>query len=133
MVLDTSLLNNQQYKVRIKGTVEPFRVRIGAPLHLGVVAKEKGAFGSLSTKVAIFTAGLNSNIIGTLGSWIANSLSLSLSLSLCSKYQLLIRIFYVIVFRGVSFRYITCTIYHSLFIGLFCLRQFRILVRQWGK
>ena len=35
MVLDTSLLNTQQYKVRIKGKVEQ---------HPGVVATEKVAF-----------------------------------------------------------------------------------------
>ena len=43
MVLDTSLLNTQQYKVCIKGKVEQ------SPLHLGVVAIEKGAFWSPST------------------------------------------------------------------------------------
>ena len=36
MVLDTSLLNTQQYKVHIKGKCPP--------LHLGVVAIEKGVF-----------------------------------------------------------------------------------------
>ena len=35
MVLDTSLLNTQQYKIHIKGKVEQY---------LGVVAIEKGAF-----------------------------------------------------------------------------------------
>ena len=40
MVLDTSLLNTQRYKIRIKGKV---------------VATEKGALGSLSTTVANFT------------------------------------------------------------------------------
>ena len=50
MVLDTSLLNTQQYKVRIKGKVEQSRERSSAPpLHLGVVAIEKGAFWSPST------------------------------------------------------------------------------------
>ena len=44
MVLDTSLLNTQHYKVRIKGKVEQSRV----------VAIEKGAFGSLSTAAAYF-------------------------------------------------------------------------------
>ena len=39
MVLDASLLNTQQYKERSS-----------APLHLGVVAIEKGAFWSPSTK-----------------------------------------------------------------------------------
>ena len=43
MVLDTSLLNTQQYKVRIKGKVEQSRERSNhPPLHLGVVAIEKG-------------------------------------------------------------------------------------------
>ena len=46
MVLDTSLLNTQQYKVHIKGKVEQ-----RPPLHLGVVAIEKGAFWSPSTMV----------------------------------------------------------------------------------
>ena len=44
MALDAALLNTQHYKVRIKGKVErPL-------LHLGVVAIEKGLFGSPSTK-----------------------------------------------------------------------------------
>ena len=43
MVLDASLLNTQQYEVRIKGKVEQSRERSSAPpLHLGVVAIEKG-------------------------------------------------------------------------------------------
>ena len=45
MVLETSLLNTRQYKVRIKGKVEQFWERSSAfPLYLGVVAIEKGAF-----------------------------------------------------------------------------------------
>ena len=56
MVLDTSLLNTQQYKVHIKGKVEQSRERSSAPpLHLGVVAIEKGAFWSPLTMVANFT------------------------------------------------------------------------------
>ena len=44
MVLDTSLLNTQQYKVHIIGKVEQSRERSSAPLqHLGVVAIEKGS------------------------------------------------------------------------------------------
>ena len=43
MVLDTSLLNTQHYKVRIKGKVEQSRERSSAPLYLSVVAIEKGA------------------------------------------------------------------------------------------
>ena len=51
MVLDTSLLNTQQYKVRIKGKVEQSKERSSVLLlHLGVVAIEKEAFLSLSTK-----------------------------------------------------------------------------------
>ena len=44
MVLDAFLLNTQQYKVGIKGKVEQSSERSG------VVAIEKGAFGSPSTK-----------------------------------------------------------------------------------
>ena len=45
MVLDTSLLNTQQYKVHIEGKVEQSRERSSAlSLHLSVVAIEKGAF-----------------------------------------------------------------------------------------
>ena len=44
-VLESSLLNIQQYKVRIKGKVEQSRERSSTlPIHLGVVAIEKGAF-----------------------------------------------------------------------------------------
>ena len=56
MVLDTSLLNTQHYKVCIKGKVEQFKERSSAlPPHFGVVAIEKGAFGQPSTTVANFT------------------------------------------------------------------------------
>ena len=42
--------------ISIKGKVEQFKERSSAlPLHLGVVAIEKGAFWSLSTTVANFT------------------------------------------------------------------------------
>ena len=54
MVLDATLLNIQHYKERIKGKVEQPRERSSAPLHLGAVAIEKGAFGSHSTTVANF-------------------------------------------------------------------------------
>ncbi len=55
MVLDAALLNTQLYKVRIKDKVEQSLEWSSAlPLHLGVVAMEKGAFGSPSTKVANF-------------------------------------------------------------------------------
>ena len=52
IVLDTSLLNTQQYKAGIKGKVEQSLEGSSA---LGVVAIEKGAFGSPSTKVTNFT------------------------------------------------------------------------------
>ena len=56
MVLVTSLLNTQQYKVRIKSKVEQSKEGSSAlPLHLSVVAIEKGAFWSPSTTVANFT------------------------------------------------------------------------------
>ena len=51
MVLDAALLSTQHYKVRIKGKVEQSREWSSTPLHLGVVAIEKGAFESPSTKV----------------------------------------------------------------------------------
>ena len=51
MGLNTSLLKTQHYKVRIKGKVEQSRERSRTlPLHLSVVAIEKGAFWSQSTK-----------------------------------------------------------------------------------
>ena len=50
MVLDTPLLNIQQYKVRIKGKMEQSSERSS----LSVVAIEKGALWSLSTNVANF-------------------------------------------------------------------------------
>ena len=52
MVLDAALLNTQHYKVRIKGKMEQSRKRSSA---LGVVAIEKRAFGSPSTKIANFS------------------------------------------------------------------------------
>ena len=62
MVLDTFLLNTQQYKVRIKGKVEQSRERSSAlyytltlTLHRGVVDIEKEAFWSPMTTVANFT------------------------------------------------------------------------------
>ena len=52
IVLDTSLLNTQQYTVCIEGKVEQSRERSSA---LSIVAIEKGAFWSPSTTVANFT------------------------------------------------------------------------------
>ncbi len=51
-VLDTALLNTQQYKVSIKDKVERSRERSSALSHFGVEAIEKGAFWSASTTVA---------------------------------------------------------------------------------
>ena len=53
MVLGPALLNTQYYMVRIKSKEEQSKEWSAAPppLHLGVVAIEKGAFGSTSTKV----------------------------------------------------------------------------------
>ena len=51
MVLDISMLNTQQYKVRIKGKVELSREKSSS---LGVVAIENEALGSPSTVVANF-------------------------------------------------------------------------------
>ena len=51
MVLDSSLVKTQQYKVRIEGEVQQFREKSSKPLlHFSVVAIEKGAFWSPSTK-----------------------------------------------------------------------------------
>ena len=87
MVLDATLLNIQHYKVRIKGKVEQSRERSSAlPLHLGVVAIEKGAFGSPLTTVANFTlyiamaSKLNSQTINS-EFWV--SIGAPLHLSLC--------------------------------------------------
>ena len=54
MVLDTFLLNNQQYNVRIKGKVEQSKERSCALPYSGV-AIEKGALWSPSTTVAKFS------------------------------------------------------------------------------
>ena len=52
VALDASLLNAQQYKVSIKGKMKQSRERSTAlPLHLGIIANEKGAFESPSTTV----------------------------------------------------------------------------------
>ena len=56
MVLDATLLNTQHYKVRIKGKGKQSRERSsGLPLYFGVVAIEKGVFGSYTSTVANFT------------------------------------------------------------------------------
>ena len=50
LILDTSLLNTQHYKIRIKGKVEQSR-----EMSKALPYTSKGAFGSPSTTVAIFT------------------------------------------------------------------------------
>ena len=55
MIPDAALLNTQHHKVKIKGKVEQSREWSNTPLHFDVVAIEKGAFESPSTKVANFT------------------------------------------------------------------------------
>ena len=56
MVLDAALLSTQDYKVRIKGKMEQtWEWSSALPLHLGVVAIEKGAFRSPSSKIANIT------------------------------------------------------------------------------
>ena len=56
MVLDSALLNTQRYKVRIKGKVEQSREWSSILSYtLCVVAIEKGAFESPSTKATNFT------------------------------------------------------------------------------
>ena len=56
MVLDAAFLNTHHYKVRVKSKwSNPREWSSAPPLHLGVVAIEKGASGSPSTKVANFT------------------------------------------------------------------------------
>ena len=63
IVRDISLINTQQYKVRIKGKVEQSRERSKHPhLCLGVVAIEKEAFWSSSatiTNLLIWSLSLN--------------------------------------------------------------------------
>ena len=55
MVLDAALLNTQHYKLRIEAEVEQSRKWSGTLPYTGVVAIEKAAFGSPSTKIANFT------------------------------------------------------------------------------
>ena len=55
MVLDTFLLNTQQYNVRIEVKVEQSREWSRAIPYIGVVAIEKGAFWTPSTTVTNFT------------------------------------------------------------------------------
>ena len=52
MILDAVLLRTQHYKVRIKDKMEQSRdYRSTPPVHLGIVAIEKGAFGLSLIKV----------------------------------------------------------------------------------
>ena len=57
MLLDTSLLNTEHYKVWIKGKVKQSReMSSGLLLHLSVAAIEMGAVGSPYTMVTNFTS-----------------------------------------------------------------------------
>ena len=60
MVLDAALLNTQHYKVRVKWNNPGNGVALSSPL--GVVAIEKGAFWSPSTRVPNFTFIFEKNI-----------------------------------------------------------------------
>ena len=55
MVLDATLLSTQHYNVRITVNGAIQRKKWCPPQHPGVVAIEKGTFGSVSTQVANFT------------------------------------------------------------------------------
>ena len=56
MVLNAAELSTQHYKVRILAKVQQSREWSSAlPIHLGIVATEKGALGSPLTEVANFT------------------------------------------------------------------------------
>ena len=55
MVLDASLFNTQNYKVRIRVKWRNPEKGVEPPLHLGVVVIEKGTFGLPSTTVANLT------------------------------------------------------------------------------
>ena len=61
MILNATLLNTQHFKVRIKGKIEQSREWSCTLSYTCIVAGEKGAFGSPSTKVASFTFLLFSN------------------------------------------------------------------------
>ena len=55
MVYDTSMLNTQHYKVHIKSKVDQSREWSNVlPLHLSVVALEKGAFRLLSPTISLY-------------------------------------------------------------------------------
>ena len=75
MVLDTSLLNTQQYEVRNKGKVEQSRER-SSPL-LSVVAIEKGAFWSPSTKGGQLYLLICTCVINRKQCWVKNILILT--------------------------------------------------------
>ena len=55
MVLDTSLLNTQQYKVLSRVKWSAPEKSVAPPIHIGVAAIEKGDFWSPSTTVTNYT------------------------------------------------------------------------------
>ena len=62
MVLAVALLNTQHYKTRIKGKVEQSREWSSTLSNtFGVVAIEKGAFGSPSAKVTSLNKSIENN------------------------------------------------------------------------
>ena len=115
MVLDTALLNTQQYKVCIKVKVEKLGV-----VHLGVVAIEKEAFWSPSTTVANFTLYFSSYLIRDLRlfwchQWCHNSLSyLHLIVNDNFTYISVIKkIFHITNIIGLIYFLITCYCIHT--------------------
>ena len=97
MVLDASSLKTHHYKVRIKGKVKLIMGKeMRLPLHLRVVAIEKGAFESPSTPVTNFTTFYLFCVLikrlFTLGEFFAPALTIGFSYNLSvSKSQRLSR------------------------------------------
>ena len=77
MLLDASLFNTQHYKVWIKGKVEQYKERSSTlPLHLGVVAIEKGSlwvtldYGCQLTYMHKPESALENETLNSLGFWL---------------------------------------------------------------
>ena len=101
-VLDTSLLNTQHYKVRIKSKEEQSRETNSA---LGVVAFEKGACWSSSTMVSNFTFNFNiklkySDFASATSIYLSIYLILSLSLSIYIYIYIYNKIWHKITSKG---------------------------------
>ena len=82
IVVDASMLNTRHYKVWIKGKI------LRSPLHLGILAIEKGAFGTPSTTVGQLT----NYIVLIIGNGIAidnNEENITIKYSFCaSNYKI---------------------------------------------